>query len=185
MINSRAEPPAMDVIETIVRTLAEQTYAHGHAIGRSAARELGLPVTDAPDPVETLLWDLLKEYESDMKLLEPLDPVSVIANTDVYTEDAMLAVVESTWGVHAFEGQVEVRATRQMPANFQVALNLNLQAPPGINPQAQQALQQLFAALQQQLVAQAQQAVQQALQQQAPIAKVDAAFRNGVWKAST
>ena len=115
MINSRAEPPAMDIIETIVKTLAEQTYAHGHAIGRVAARELGLPVTDAPDTVETLLWDLLKESESDMKLLEPLDPVTVIANTDVYTEDSMLAVVESTWGVHAFEGQVELRATRHMP----------------------------------------------------------------------
>lgn len=185
MINSRAEPPQMDVIETIVKTLAEQTYAHGHAIGRAAARDLGLPVVDAPAEVEMLMWDLLKEYESDMKLLEPLDPMTAIANTDVYTEDAMLAIVESAWGVHAFEGQVEVRATRQMPPNFQVALNLNLQAPPGLNPQDQQALQQLLAALQQQLVAQAQQAVQQALQQQAPIAKVDAAFRNGAWKFST
>jgi Serine dehydrogenase proteinase len=184
MINSRAEPPAMDVIETIVKTLAEQTYAHGHAIGRVAARELGLPVTDAPPEVEQLMWDLLLQYESDMKLLEPLDPVTVTATTDIYTEDAVIALVESAWGVHAFEGAVEVRATRHMPGNLQVALNLNLQAPPGLNPSQEQALQQLLNALQQQLVAQAQQAVQQALQQQAPIAKIDAAFRSGVWRYS-
>jgi hypothetical protein len=61
MINSRAEPPGMDVIEKIVKTLAEQTYAHGHAIGRTAASNLGLPVTDAVDDVPS--WRMrLRSY---------------------------------------------------------------------------------------------------------------------------
>ena len=181
MIRSRKQPPGETVIEDIVKTLAEQTYAHGHAIGRVAARDIGLPVTDAVDPVEALMWALLKEYEADLKLLEPLDPVTAVATTDFYTEDATISVVESTWGVHTFDGQIEVRATRQMPGNLNVALNLNLQIPPNLSPQQQQALQQALQALQQALPAQAQQAVQQALQAQAPVAKIEAAFRNGVW----
>ena len=115
MIRSRKQPPGETVIEDIVKTLADE-HAHGHAIGRVAARDIGLPITDAVDPVEALMWALLKEYEADLKLLEPLDPVTAVATTDFYTEDATIWVVESTWGVHTFDGQIEVRATHECRA---------------------------------------------------------------------
>jgi len=184
MINSRAEPPGMDVIEKIVKTLAEQTYAHGHAIGRTAASDLGLPVTDAVGEVEDLTWSLLEDYEAEMKLLEPIDPAAVAMTTDLHREPAVIAMIESSWGTHSFEGEVVVKANRQMPPNLQVALNLNLQAPQNLDPNDQQALQQMLAAFQQQLLAQAQHSVQQALQAQAPVLGIEAAFRGGVWRFS-
>ncbi len=125
---------------------------------------------------------MLGEYESDLKLLEPLDPHTAVAHADVYTEGATLAVVESSWGAHEYQGQIEVRARRQMPQNFQVNMNLNLQLPPGMNPAQQQAVQQIGQALQQQILQQAQQAVQQAVQQQAPIVSIEAAIRSASWR---
>ena len=130
MIRSQTDPPDEDVIEAIVLALAEQTFAHGHAIGPRAAADLGLPVTEAAQPLEGLMWDLLKEYETDLRILDPLDPVTAVATTDLYTEDAVIAIVESTWGVHTLMGRSKcpVYAPDATP-NLNVALNLNLQMP--------------------------------------------------------
>jgi hypothetical protein len=182
MILSRAEPPDADVTSKIVQTLAEQTYAHGHAIGRSAAADIGLPVLDAPDELEAILWELLEDYESELKLRQPIDPAEVVQNTDRYREAATIAMIESTWGRSSFDGEIEVRAVRQMPPNLQVSVNLNLQVPANFNPGAQQALQQFLATSQQAIVQQAQAAVQQALRDQAPVGNIEVGFRGGAWR---
>lgn len=182
MISSRAEPPGADVTSKIVETLAEKTYAHGHAIGRVAAAEIGLPVIEAPIELDGLLWDLLTEYEELMKLRDPIDPAVLIRSADEHREAATIAVIETSWGTSSFNGEIEVRATRQMPQNLQVAVNLNLQMPPNINPAAQAALQQFLAAAQQEIVQQAHDAVQQALKQQAPVGNIEVAFRGGRWE---
>lgn len=44
MIASRKKPPKEQVLETIVETLAERVYAHGHAISRTDAEAIGLTV---------------------------------------------------------------------------------------------------------------------------------------------
>lgn len=181
MISSRADPPEADVTSTIVETLAEKTYAHGHAIGRSAAAEIGLPVLDAPDELEGVLWELFEEYEDMMALREPIDPAEVVRGTDEYREEVTVAAIETTWGLSSFDGEMEVKAQRQMPPNLQVSVNLNLQMPPNLSPSAQQALQQFLAASQQAIVEQANAAVQQALRDQAPVAGLEVAFRGGNW----
>jgi len=86
--------------------------------------------------------------------------------------------------VHSLDGSIQIRARRQPPPNLNVALNLNLQLPPGLNPQPQAAFQQMLEALQQQVLQQAQQAVAQALKDQAPVLGVEASFRGGLWKRS-
>jgi Serine dehydrogenase proteinase len=182
MISSRAEPPEADVTSKIVETLAEKTYAHGHAIGRAAAVELGLPVVEASTDLDALLWDLLGEYEDLMKLRDPMDPAVLIRSSDEHREAATIAVIESAWGTSSFNGEVEVRATRAMPQNLQVAVNLNLQVPPDLPPASQQAIQQFLAASQQAIVQQAQQAVQDALKQQAPVTNIEVGFRGGKWE---
>lgn len=182
MITSRAKPPDADVTAKIVETLAEKTYAHGHAIGRSAAADIGLPVLDAPAELESGLWELLEEYEELMKLREPIDPAEVTKTTDHFREPATIAMIETTWGASSFSGEIEVQATRQMPQNLQVAVNLNLQLPAGLNPAAQQALQQFLQAAQQAVVQQSHDAVQEALKAQAPISKIDVGFRGGAWR---
>ena len=85
--------------------------------------------------------------------------------------------------MHSLDGSIQIRARRQPPPNLNVALNLNLQLPPGLTQQ-QAAFQQMLQALQQQVLQQAQQAVAQALKDQAPVLGVEASFRGGLWKRS-
>lgn len=182
MLQSHKKPVSEREMATIIETLAEKVYAHGHAIGLTEAKAIGLPVVAADEALDDLMWKLLNEYEQDMKLLEPLDPVIALGNTDLYSEDAVIALIESTGSAHELAGQVEVRARRQPTPNLNVALNLNIQLPQNLNPQAQVAMQQMLQAAQQQIIQQAQEAVQEALRQQAPLIGVEAAFRGGLWK---
>lgn len=186
MLRSRKKPATEQVMGAIIETLAERVYAHGHAIGLNEAKAIGLPVKPADDGLDGLLWALLNDYEGHLKLLQPIDPVKAVETTDLFTEPASMAVVESSWGTHEFQGVVEIRAKRQVPQNINVALNLNVQLPPGIDanqlPAAlTQALQQLIAQAQQALTQQATVAVQEALKAQAPLAGVEAAVRGGAW----
>lgn len=176
-------------IGTIVETLAERVYAHGHAIGLITAREIGLPVTEAPKDVDEAMWNLLKEYEADLKLLDPIDPFVAIAGKTTHSEPGTIAVLESQDFAHEFRGEVHIEGRRQLPQQLNVALNLNLQLPPGIDTsqlpaEATQVLQQILQAAQQALNAQAQQVVMQALEKQAPVDNIDAGFRNGRWVRS-
>jgi Serine dehydrogenase proteinase len=182
MLQSHKEPVSERTMTTIIETLAERVYAHGHAIGLDEAKATGLPVEAADSDLDALMWELLNQYEDDMKLLEPLDPVTAVGDEEVYTEEAVTALIESTWGVHEHGGTIEVRARRQQPPNLNVAVNLNLNLPANLNPQAQAAIQQLLQAAQQEIIQQAQQAVQEALRAQAPLIGVEAAFRAGRWK---
>lgn len=185
MLLSRNKPHSEQTMATIVETLAERVYAHGHAIGLKAAKEIGLPAVPAEPKVDQLMWELLKEYEEDLKLLDPIDPAAAVAGTDKYSEDAVIAVVESKAAAHEFAGEVEISARRQMPQNLNVSFNLNLQVPPGIaNQQMAAALQQLLQQAQQAILPQAQQAVQQALQAQAPVVGIEAGFRSGQWRSA-
>jgi len=184
MLLSRNKPHSEQAMGTIVETLAERVYAHGHAIGLKTAKEIGLPAVAAEPELDRLMWDLLNEYETDMKLLLPIDPAAAIATTSTYSEDAVIAVVETKAAAHEFTGKIEISARRQMPQNLNVSFNLNLQTPPGVanQPQLAAALQQFLQQAQQAVLAQAEQAVQQALQSQAPLVGIEAGFRSGEWK---
>ena len=92
---TRSQSPER-TISAIIETLAERVYAHGHAIGITEAKGIGLPVKPADDVLDGLMWQLLNEYEQDLKLLDPIDPAHVITGTDSYSEDASIAVIEST-----------------------------------------------------------------------------------------
>jgi hypothetical protein len=183
MLTSKAEALTERAMDTIIETLAEKVYAHGHAIGFGEAGEIGLSVERPSPRVESLMWELLEAYEDQMQLRHPLDAVAAVANTDRHTEDVIIASVECSNSGFQFEGTIEVRARRQIPTNLNVALNVNLQLPPGVDvtqlpPAVQQALQQG----QQALAQLAQQAVQQAMAQQAPLIGCDVALRDGQWK---
>jgi hypothetical protein len=183
ILQSRNKPQSEQTMATIVETLAERVYAHGHAIGLKTAKEIGLPAVEADTKLDKLMWELLNEYESDMKLLKPIDPAAVLAGTDKFSEDAVIAVVETKAAAHEFTGKIEISARRQMPQNLNVSFNLNLQGPPGApTQQMAAALQQFLQQAQQALLQQAQQAVQQALQSQAPLVGIEAGFRSGEWR---
>lgn len=181
MLQSRKKPATDAVITTIVETLAEKVYAHGHAIGLKDALEIQLPASAAIADVDAAMWALLKQYEEDLRLLDPLDPVAALGPNDEYQEDIVTAAIESGWGLHEHGGQLEIKAKRQMPATLNVAVNLNVQMPAAVPQNQQAALAQLLQQLQPVLVQAAQQAAQQAVQQQAPIVGVEVSVRGAKW----
>lgn len=188
MLRSRAKPPNEQTMGTIIETLAERVYAHGHAIGYRDAEAIGLPVTAADASLDSSMWALLNEYEAEMRVMEPLDPRMAISNGDLYEEEASVAAIESTWGVHKFGGTLEVRARRQMPPNLAVNMNMNLQLPDlpdPMPPDLQQLLQAMMQGLQQQIAESANQAVQESLQKQAPLAGIEAVLKGGHWTFDT
>ena len=187
MLLSRNEPTTEQTIDTVIETLAERVYAHGHAIGLGEARDLGLHVEQADDTLDNLMWDLLGEYETDLHLLEPFDPFAAVTSADQHEQPWTSAVLESTWGAHEFSGTLTAKAQRQMPQNLTVNVNVPVALPPGIDiaqlpQQAQHLLQQIVQAAQQAAILAAQQAVQQALQQQAPVVNVDGRLLGASWR---
>jgi ClpP class serine protease len=192
---SRAKPLADPILARIVETLAERVYAHGHAIGLADALELGLTAQAATDEVDAALWRLLEAYETDLKLREPLDAAGAVAKSSPFEEkDAVTVVVESASAVYQYKGTIVITARRQMPANLNVQIsNVSLQFPSNVQAQnlpaaaqqaVQQQMQQLLAQAQQTILQLAQQAVTLALQSQAPIVALDAAFRDARWEKS-
>jgi len=177
---TRKRVDSAQIVSNIVETLAERVYAHGHAIGLLDAKELGLPAEAADAAQDALMWQLLGEYEKELKLLEPLDPVTALANSDKYSEPATIALIESTGSLHRHSGELEVRAKRQLPPSLNVAINVNADVRT-LPTNQQQQVQQLMAQLQPLILAQANDAVRQALQAQAPLVGVEVGFRNGRW----
>jgi Serine dehydrogenase proteinase len=187
MITSRSNPPSDRVMETIVDTLAQRVYAHGHAIGLKEAKDIGLPVVAANEATDKAMWALLQQYETDMKIREPLDAVAALGDEDKYTEPAVIAISDCKEQTFECSGTTEVKAKRQIPSTLNVNVNLELRLQDGVQPgqlpqDIQQAVQQAGQALQQGLLAQAQQAVQDALRAQAPVVGQDVAFRELSWK---
>lgn len=180
---SKKKPPGEHSIATIVERLAEKVYAHGHAVGFSDAEEIGLPVKRADPALEPLMWRLLEDYEDELKLRKPIDPMAAVALTDRFVEEGAIAIIESSWGVDRFEGQLEIVAKRQIPPKLDLTLNVTIPLPPNVQPQTlPPALQQALQQAQQALIQQAQQALQQALRQKAPLLGVEVGFRGGAWK---
>jgi hypothetical protein len=180
---SRTPPANEQALKTIIETLAERVYAHGHAIGFEEARSIGLPVEAAPTELDAAMWDLLNDYDAELKLRAPIDPFAVTIAQDVHTERATLAAIESDWASSTFEADIRVQARRQMPPNLSVTLNLSIQVPanpagPAPNPQA---LQQMLQQLQGAVLPEAQRAVQEALGKQAPVAGIELRTIGGDW----
>lgn len=186
---SRKEPAAERTLAAIIETLAEKVYAHGHAIDAKTAKEIGLPVSNAPEELDALMWALLNDYEEDLRLLSPVDPTAAVAGKDLHSEPATISVLESAAFIHEFKGEMQVRAMRQMPPTLNVNLTLQV-APPATGPNGQplvspqQFLQQVMGQAQPALMQMAQAAVQEALRTQAPMQGVQASFVGGAWVRS-
>lgn len=186
IISSRRKPPSAEVLNGIVSTLAEKVYAHDHAIGYTTAYEMGLPVKQAGANVDGPIWQLFEEYEADLKLRQPIDALAALGGNDRYTEDVVLAVVESADQCFEFQAEFDARAKRMLPQQLNISMNLNLQWPAGLNLQqlpanVQAAMQQIVQAAQQAAAQQAQGALQAALNAQAPLIGAEASVRGGTW----
>jgi len=159
-------------------------YSHGHAIGRKEAKEIGLPVEEAPQKLEGLMWQLLEEYEKELELRENLDPETLLADNKEEKElkDLPLAVIESTEKLHRFETQAKFRKKRNVPNAPQININLSLGLPANINPQqVPQQLQQTINQIMQQIMQSLPSLVQQEIIRQSPIVGFEGRTYGGRW----
>lgn len=184
LLTSRAEKLDEAKINSIVETLTEKMYSHGHAIGRNEAREIGLPVESASEELEASLWQLYIKYEEKLMLSEPLDPLVILAGKDEeHLNEIPVAIIESEGKVHVFNSQIDIKRRRQVPPNPQINLNLGLNLPPQVKPeeipqQVQQILQQLI----NQIAQETQKLVQQEIVKQSPEVGIDVRVYGGQWK---
>jgi len=92
------------IIEEIIENMASKLYFHGHPINRvEAIKELKLKVvTELPSALETAMWELYKDYESEFEnnviynppgelMAEAIDP-----NTDVVPPPVRLTQIKKS-----------------------------------------------------------------------------------------
>ncbi len=189
LLTSRKEKIEENRINSVVEALTEKMYSHGHAIGRTEAKDLGLPVEKPDENLETLIWNLYQEYESLLQLNEPIDPEELVTrkNTEEYPLDNIpIAIIETISKSDVFELNTIFRRKRQIPNNPQININMNLGLPPGVDPTK---LPQNFQKIVEQLMGQIGKAIPQIVQQeivrQSPIVGIEGRTFGGKWKEKT
>jgi len=185
LLGSRAEKMEEEKVNAITETLTEKIYSHGHAIGRVEAVELGLPVAEENLKLEELLWKLYLDYEKELMLDDPLDPLKVLIDSGqdlVLMKDVPLAMIESTERCHVFYIDIDFRNRRDIPANPQINININAALPPSVDPAtlgpgAQQIIQQMLG----QMMPLVSKQVQEELARQSPVVGCEVRSFGGRW----
>lgn len=65
-------------VKAIVEALNKSFYHHGYPLGRKEAKEIGLPIVDATEEIENLMWAVWKDIEEEMECTNPFDPLKII-----------------------------------------------------------------------------------------------------------
>jgi hypothetical protein len=137
-----------------------------------------------PDPAtENLLWRLYLSYEDCLQLNDPIDPeLELGADEEKEIKDMEIAMIESANKLHVFRTDVRLKKERQTPPSPSININMNLQVPPGVQPQQlpvqiQQVIQQMVGQLQQQVA----QLVSQEIIRQSPLKAIGGRAYGGRW----
>jgi len=186
LLASRNEKLDEDKIAAIIEALTEKMYSHGHAIGRKEAKELGLPIDNADNDLDEMMWALFQDYEQMLGLRTPYDFEDILTsqNKEEHTEkDVPMAVIESVASLNVFEINATFKRRRQIPANPQINVNLNFGLPPGVDPAQlpanfQQIIQQILTQISQIVP----KLVQEEITRQSPIIGIEARMYGGKWK---
>ena len=85
-----------ELVGRIVKTLTEELPTHSYLIGRrEASKDIGIPVQEAAPKVDSLMWELYKEYEQWLKLTQPLSPDLDLGDSQQMKTKYYRAVIES------------------------------------------------------------------------------------------
>jgi len=184
LLTSRKEKLDEAKINSIIETLTEKIYSHGHAIGRKEAQEIGLPIEIPDETLENLLWSLYLKYEEFLKLTEPLDPlVALTGKEEEHFEQIPIAIIESENKTHVFITRIDFKRRRQVPSNPQINLNLGLNLPPNIKPEdIPQQFQEIVQQMINQIAQNVQQLVQKEIVRQSPEIGIDIRVYGGRWE---
>ena len=170
-------------LQSIIETLTEKIYSHGHAIGRKEAKDIGLPVDSADGETEALMWKLFLKYEDFLELNNPIYPEVELRNQESRTLDNIpIAVIESAEKLHIFKDNIQINKNRQIPPSPQININVNLALPPEIKPnQIPQQAKKILQELNSQIAEQIPQIVQQEIVRQSPIVGIGVRSYGGKW----
>jgi len=183
LLTSRREKMDEEKINSVIETLTEKIYSHGHGIGRKEAKDSGLPIIFPDYKTENSIWQLYLKYENFLKLSDPIYPeIELAEDENKIMENLPVAVIESVKRLHIYKANVDLRKNRKVPSSPQININVNLQLPPSIQPaqipqQAQQILQQLMTQISQNIT----QLVQQEIVRQSPIIGIGGRVYGGKW----
>lgn len=67
-----------DKVMTIAKILNSSYYHHGYAVGRSEAKNIGLNIVWPDNELETLMWDVWRDYSDEMKCGSEFNLVTTI-----------------------------------------------------------------------------------------------------------
>jgi hypothetical protein len=185
LLASHRRPLEEQKINSIIETLAEKTYFHGHAIGRSEAKSLGMKILDAPEELDNMMWSLFEKYEQLLKLNQPFDArVAISPEQEEHEEEIVIGAIESTARTDLFMGNYKVKKVRQMPPQLNLSFGFTL--PPQINqemlpPQLNELLQGFIQQMQRQIPS----FIQTELNKQAPVIKIQGDLLDASWKDKT
>lgn len=92
-----------DKSEKIIDFLCAESGSHDYTINRREAKELGLQVETPSDDLYSLLKRLHTSYVTELKLLEPYDPFSMVGTQQSVSYSLPRAIIESEpVGSHQF-----------------------------------------------------------------------------------
>ena len=187
MLASHVKEVDEQVGNLIVETLAERTYSHGHAIGRAEAIDLALPVKEASENVEQLLWHLLESYEEMMELRRPLDSHGLLAENDEASSKVVIAAIESKTVMSAFTGTVRLKRKRRVPNQLNINVNMPIALPPHIKPEEiPEQIQQSMNEIRQQAQRAMLPIIQDQVRQQSPdTGEIEVRLEGAYWKDVT
>lgn len=183
LLSSHMSPPDERSSDSIIETLAEKMYFHGHAIGRKEAKEIGLPIEFPDYELEEKMWMLFESYEELMKLRCPIDPEDLLGNDDLKEEPVMLACIESANRSDIYKSCLRVKKVRGNIPQLNMNLNLNLQLPPHIKvEEIPNESKELFNKWMQDIQKIIPLAVQEEIKKQAPIQSIEGRLVSGYWE---
>ena len=122
-------------IDEIVDNLTSKLFYHGHPINRKEAQDqVGLKNIEYPDSkLESLIWDLFLEYEKELLLDEPFDPLMefVAQNrgiippaTATHNISCKLAFIESSQRTDYSHIDYEIFGTKSPNGAYQIIPNI-------------------------------------------------------------
>ena len=89
-------------IQQITDVIIEKFFSHEYVISRKEAKKLGLKVKNPGSILEEDMWNLFKEFQSDLKLNEPYNSLAEIGDKDEKDVIIKRAVIESEGICHEF-----------------------------------------------------------------------------------
>lgn len=64
--------------KVLAERLTREYLHHGYALGRTEAKELGLPIAERDQLTEDILWQIWKDLEQDLHLRQQFNPLSIV-----------------------------------------------------------------------------------------------------------